>query len=166
VASTLSPDLSDAGGPARPHWPLPPPESFCLAALICGYMAVGCDPLYCNNLAELDSGAIFVTNSTHDAVLEVYGMSNFQEYLAGTNPTNTASCLRITSAGSKPPRSQRTSDRQPVRCGPDTDQYSVELSRRIESGMMQARWAALQFAPNGRWGDAVLATAFAPAPNV
>jgi fibronectin-binding autotransporter adhesin len=40
-----------------------------------GYMVVGYDPAYCNNLVELDNGAIIVTNSTHDALLEVYGGS-------------------------------------------------------------------------------------------
>jgi T5SS/PEP-CTERM-associated repeat protein len=137
------------------------------------YMCVGNNSLYCNNLTELDSGAISVTNSTHDAVLEIYngsffltggtllvdtlvitnpcaqfiqvggaliyhnlilnpdadadgdgipngweqvrgldpfnpfdaaddndsdGMSNLQEYLAGTDPNSSASCLRIISA--------------------------------------------------------------------
>src|SRR5262249_53586142 len=42
-----------------------------------GYMVVGYDSLYCNNLAELDSGEIIVTNSTHDAVLEVFAGSFF-----------------------------------------------------------------------------------------
>jgi T5SS/PEP-CTERM-associated repeat protein len=136
------------------------------------YMAVGYDPVYYDNLCQLDTGLIAVTNQTHDAELEVYGgefllaggtlnvdwlvvtnagalfihtggtliyrnlqldpnqsvvgdgipnwwkqqygldpfdpnlagedpdhdgMNNLQEYLAGTNPTNTASCLKITS---------------------------------------------------------------------
>jgi hypothetical protein len=38
-------------------------------------MVVGYDPLYYNNLVQLDSGQIIVTNQTHDAVLEVYGGS-------------------------------------------------------------------------------------------
>jgi T5SS/PEP-CTERM-associated repeat protein len=141
-------------------------------SVIASYMAVGYDPLYCNNLAWLDDGEIIVTNATYDAVLEVYGgsfvqfggtlrvdtllvtnecaqfmyaggtmmyrnlilspdfdpdvdgipsgweqahgldpldpfdaeadydgdkMSNLEEYLAGTNPTNAASRLAITS---------------------------------------------------------------------
>lgn len=135
-------------------------------------MDVGFDPVYPNNLAQLNSGEINVTNAAHNAVLEVYGgglvllggilrvdtlivtnaeaqfvamggtlsyrslqltpgfdvdtdgvpngweqmyalnpldpfdaendsdgdkMSNLEEYLAGTNPTNAASCLQITS---------------------------------------------------------------------
>jgi T5SS/PEP-CTERM-associated repeat protein len=135
-------------------------------------MEVGYNSLYCNNLVQLDSGQIVVTNSTASAVLEVYagsfvlnggtlrvdtlivtndcaqfrhvggtliyknlmlnpnqsavgdgipnswklqygfdpfdptvasadpdhdGMNNLQEYLAGTNPTNAASRLAITS---------------------------------------------------------------------
>jgi T5SS/PEP-CTERM-associated repeat protein len=136
------------------------------------YMAVGFNPIYYDNLCQLNTGLIAVTNQTHDAELEVYGgefvlaggtltvdtlvvtnagamfihtggtliyrnlqldpnqsvvgdgipnwwkqqygldpfdpnvanadpdhdgMSNLQEYLAGTNPTNAASCLKITS---------------------------------------------------------------------
>jgi hypothetical protein len=136
------------------------------------YMAVGYNPVYYDNLCQLDTGLIAVTNQTHDAELEVYGgefvlaggtlnvdwlvvtnagalfihnggtliyrnlqldpnqsvvgdgipngwkqqygldpfdhgvagtdpdhdgMSNLQEYLAGTNPTNAASCFKITS---------------------------------------------------------------------
>jgi T5SS/PEP-CTERM-associated repeat protein len=136
------------------------------------YMAVGYNPVYYDNLCQLNTGLIAVTNLTHDAELEVYGgefllaggtlnvdwlvvtnagalfihtggtliyknlqldpnqsvvgdgipngwkqqygldpfdpnvagadpdhdgMSNLQEYLAGTNPTNSASCLKITS---------------------------------------------------------------------
>ncbi|HWX19085.1 MAG TPA: hypothetical protein VN578_04160 [Candidatus Binatia bacterium] len=136
-------------------------------------LTVGYAPLYCNNLLQLDSGQVVVTNQTGDAVFEVYGgslalfggtlrvdtlivtnpcaqfvhlggtliyrtlqldpnqspvgdgipnwwkqqygfdpfdptvadadpdhdgMSNLQEYLAGTNPTNSASCFHITSA--------------------------------------------------------------------
>jgi T5SS/PEP-CTERM-associated repeat protein len=135
-------------------------------------MDVGFDPVYPNNLAQLNSGEINVTNAAHNAVLEVYGgsfvllggilrvdtliatnsraqflamggtlsyrslqltpgfdvdtdglpngweqmyalnpldpfdaendsdgdqMSNLDEFLAGTNPTNAASCLQITS---------------------------------------------------------------------
>jgi T5SS/PEP-CTERM-associated repeat protein len=135
-------------------------------------MDVGFDPVYPNNLAQLNSGEINVTNAAQNAVLEVYGggfvllggilrvdtlivtnaeaqfvamggtlsyrslqltpgfdvdtdgvpngweqmyalnpldpfdaendsdgdkMSNLEEYLAGTNPTNAASCLQITS---------------------------------------------------------------------
>jgi T5SS/PEP-CTERM-associated repeat protein len=40
-----------------------------------GYMAVGYGSFFCDNLAELDSGTIVVTNATHDAVLEVYAGS-------------------------------------------------------------------------------------------
>jgi hypothetical protein len=136
------------------------------------YMAVGYNPVYYDNLCQLNAGQIVVTNKTHDAELEVYGgefllaggtltvdtlvitnagaqfihtggtltyrnlqinpnqsvvgdgipngwkqqygldpfdptvagadpdhdgMSNLQEYLAGTNPTNSASLLKITS---------------------------------------------------------------------
>jgi T5SS/PEP-CTERM-associated repeat protein len=136
------------------------------------YMAVGFDPIYYDNLVQLNTGQIIVTNRTHDAELEVYGggfllaggtlivdtlvitndgaqfmhiggtlvyrnlqldpaqdtdgdvmpngweqahgldslnpddanadadgdgMSNLPEYLAGTNPTNAASCFKITS---------------------------------------------------------------------
>ena len=136
------------------------------------YMAVGYNPVYYDNLCQLNTGLIAVTNQTHDAELEVYGgefllaggtlnvdwlvvtnagalfvhtggkliyrnlqldpnqsvvgdgipnwwkqqygldpfdpnlagedsdhdgMNNLQEYLAGTNPTNAASCLKITS---------------------------------------------------------------------
>ena len=35
-------------------------------------MVVGYDSLYCDNLVQLDSGEIIVTNLTHGAVLEVY----------------------------------------------------------------------------------------------
>jgi T5SS/PEP-CTERM-associated repeat protein len=35
-------------------------------------MEVGYNSLYCNNLVQLDSGQIIVTNQTHSAVLEVY----------------------------------------------------------------------------------------------
>ena len=141
-------------------------------SVFAGYMGVGYDSLYCNNLAWLDDGEIVVTNETFDAVLEVYagsfvqfggtlrvdtilvtnecaqfmwaggtimyrnliltpafdpdvdgipsgweqahgldpldpfdgeadndgdGMSNWSEYMAGTNPTNAASRLAITS---------------------------------------------------------------------
>ena len=136
-------------------------------------MTVGFNSFYCDNLVQLDSGQITVTNQTHDAVLEVYdgtfvlnggtlrvdtlivtndcaqflhvggtliyrnlqlnpnlsaagdgipnwwkqqygfdpldptvagadpdhdGANNLQEYLAGTNPTNTASVFHIISA--------------------------------------------------------------------
>jgi hypothetical protein len=37
------------------------------------YMAVGYNPLYYNNLVQLNTGQIVVTNQTHDAELEVYG---------------------------------------------------------------------------------------------
>jgi hypothetical protein len=135
-------------------------------------MVVGFNSFYCDNLVQLDSGQITVTNQTHDAVLEVYdgtfvlnggtlrvdtlivtndcaqflhvggtliyrslqlnpnqsavgdgipnwwkqqygfdpfdpavagadpdhdGVSNLQEYLSGTNPTNAASRFTITS---------------------------------------------------------------------
>lgn len=135
-------------------------------------MDVGFDPVYPNNLAQLNSGEINVTNAAHNAVFEVYGgsfvllggilrvdtliatnsraqfvamggtlsyrslqltpgfdvdtdglpngweqmygfspldpfdaendadgdkMSNLEEFLAGTNPINAASCLQITS---------------------------------------------------------------------
>ena len=38
-------------------------------------MVVGYDPLYCNDLVQLDSGQVIVTNRTGSAVLEVYGGS-------------------------------------------------------------------------------------------
>jgi len=37
------------------------------------YMGVGYNPLYYNNLVELDNGLIAVTNQAHNAELEVYG---------------------------------------------------------------------------------------------
>ena len=41
------------------------------------YMCVGYEGFFCDNLVELDSGGIFVTNAAHDAELEVYGGSFF-----------------------------------------------------------------------------------------
>jgi T5SS/PEP-CTERM-associated repeat protein len=40
---------------------------------VTSYMAVGYNPLYYNNLVQLNTGQIMVTNQTHDAELEVYG---------------------------------------------------------------------------------------------
>jgi len=142
------------------------------SVFVTSYLAVGYNPVYYDNLCQLNTGLIAVTNQTHDAELEVYGgefllaggslavdtlvvtnagalfihtggtliyrnlqldpnqsvvgdsipnwwkqqygfdpfdptvagadpdhdgMNNLQEYLAGTNPTNAASCLKITS---------------------------------------------------------------------
>jgi hypothetical protein len=139
---------------------------------VTNYMAVGFNPVYYDNLCQLNAGLIAVTNQAHNAELEVFGgefllaggtlmvdtlvvtnagalfirtggtliyrnlqldpnqsvvgdgipngwkqqygldpfdpnlagedpdhdgMNNLQEYLAGTNPTNAASCLKITS---------------------------------------------------------------------
>ncbi|HSU53760.1 MAG TPA: hypothetical protein VLT36_06850, partial [Candidatus Dormibacteraeota bacterium] len=54
-------------------------------------MVVGNNAAYCDSLAELDSGTIIVTNSTHDAVLEVYGGT-----LLLTGGTVTVDTLRVT----------------------------------------------------------------------
>ena len=40
---------------------------------VTNYMAVGYNPVYYDNLCQLDTGLIAVTNRTHDAELEVYG---------------------------------------------------------------------------------------------
>ena len=45
------------------------------SVFVTNYMAVGFNPLYYNNLVELDNGLIAVTNQAHNAELEVYGGS-------------------------------------------------------------------------------------------